>query len=158
DEIKASRQETTEQPPKVAESGYEGTVVEPFGIRMPSIAKPGIMGARVLRRLKVLGPGVLLGAVFALWVAWAQMPSRWPLADRAVIWATVMGGPISAGCWSFCGFRGCPGLDLLCLFTLLVVPLHPLHPNVATGCASGLGLCSWFVVGFGTAIAIVWGA
>jgi hypothetical protein len=55
--------------------------------------------SQLLRRLSVLGVGLALGAVFSLWVTGPMISSGWRIADRAELWAVVMGGPIVGTAW-----------------------------------------------------------
>jgi hypothetical protein len=109
----------------------------------------------VIRWLKVLDIGLLLGAAFALWVAGPLMPSGMPLADRAFVWASVMGGPIVG--------TG-PGMAVLHVpfglgwVGVLLMPAHALWPNAAGGCVTVCGLVLWFLAGFLGMMAAVWGA
>ena len=109
----------------------------------------------VVRRLKVLGVGLLLGAAFALWVAGPMMPSSMPLAERAQVWASVMGGPIVGTAWGMAAFHSAIGLGWL---GLLITLAHPLRPSLATAWLTLVGLGLWFFAGFVAMIAAVWGA
>ncbi len=153
-EIQASRQETTERPTKGVESGHELLIGEQFRGSGRPITKP-TMAAETLRRLKVLGPGVLLGGIFSLWVAGANMPSLMPVSDRMVIFTWVMGGPIRATYDGWLGFHPFLGLGWV---GLLLIPFHPARPCAVTGCLTAVGLLLWFFSGFCMAIAAVWGA
>jgi hypothetical protein len=113
------------------------------------------MGAAVTRRLKVLGIGLLLGAAFALWVAGPMMPSGMDLADRALVWAHVMGGPIVGTAWGMAEFHPMIGLGWLGLF---LAPAHPVRPHPVMGCLTVLGLALWFFAGFLAMMVAVWGA
>jgi hypothetical protein len=113
------------------------------------IQQPGVP---VLRRLPVLGSGLALGAAFALFVAGPTMPEGMRLADRVLVWATVMGGPVVGTAWDMGS-----GISLGWL-GLLLIPAHPVRPSVATGCITLLGLALWFFAGFVTVVVAVWGA
>lgn len=109
----------------------------------------------VLRRLKVLGIGVLFGAAFSLYVAALQMPSNWDLVERAWAWVFVMGGPIVGTWWGMATFHLGIGLGWL---GLLLAPSHALWPNSATAAFTLVGLGLWFVAGFLTIVVAMWGA
>src|SRR5437868_6272547 len=83
----------------------------------------------VIRRLKVLGIGLLLGAAFSLWVAGPVMPSGMAPAQRARVWAAVMGGPFVGTAWGMTTFYPAIGLGWL---GLLLAPAHPLRPSPLT--------------------------
>jgi hypothetical protein len=80
----------------------------------------------VVRRLRVLGIGLSLGALFALWVAGPVMPPGMRLPDRALVWASVMGGPVVGTAWGMADFH--PAI-LLGWLGLLLVPAHPAPPG-----------------------------
>jgi hypothetical protein len=109
----------------------------------------------MLRRFKVLGIGLILGAVFALLVAGLMMPSEMRLLDRTLVWVSVMGGPIIGTAWGISEFH--PSINLGWL-GLLLIPAHPLCPNTVTKCVTFLGLSLWFFAGFLTMMITVWGA
>ena len=103
------------------------------------------------RRLKVLGIGLLLGMLFALWVAGPLVPFGMGLRHRAFVWATVMGGPVLFTVWDVAVYYMPIGLGWL---GLLLVPAHPVHPHWATGIVTAAGLLLWFFAGFVTALVI----
>ena len=107
------------------------------------------------RRLKVLGIGLLLGAAFSLWVAGPMMPSGMGLADRARVWAFVMGGPVVGTAWGMAEFHPSIGLGWV---GLLLALAHPVRPHPATGCLTALGLALWFFAGFLAMMVATWGA
>jgi hypothetical protein len=109
----------------------------------------------MLRKLKVLGVGLILGAVFALLVAGPMMPAGMRLSDRALIWASVMSGPIIGTVWGWAEFNLYIKLGW---FGLLLIPAHPLRPNIGTACVTVLGLLFWFFAGFLAVMEAVWGA
>jgi hypothetical protein len=107
------------------------------------------------RRLMVPGPGLLLGAVFSLWVAGPMMPSWMGASDRALVWAYVMSGPAAGTAWGMVDFHPSVGLGWLGLALALA---HPLRPLPATGVVTALGLAVWFFSGFVAVMVAVWGA
>ncbi len=109
----------------------------------------------MLRKLKVLGIGLLLGGVFALLVAGPMMPTGMRLSDRALVWTSVMSGPIVGTVRSMVEFHPSIGLGWL---GLLLMPAHPLRPNAGTGFVTVLGLFLWFFAGFMTVMVAAWGA
>lgn len=109
----------------------------------------------MLRRGKVLGLGLVLGAVFALLVAGPMMPSGMRVADRATVWGLVMGGPVFGTARGVVHLFPSIGLGWL---GLLFIPAHAFRPNIATACVTLLGLSLWFFAGFLAVITAVWGA
>ena len=95
----------------------------------------------MVRRLRVVGIGLLLGALFALWVAAAGMPPK----GRFQAWACVVGGPVLGTAWGLAEFH-----TPICLgwLALLLIPAHPIRPSVGTGCLTVFGLVLWFFAGF----------
>lgn len=114
-----------------------------------------VEGVPLIRRLRVLGAGLALGAAFALWVDGPMMPSGMQLSARAFVWASVMGGPIVGRAWGIDEYYQSISLGWL---GLLLIPAHPLRPSVGTGCLTMLGFCLWFLAGFIAMMAAVWGA
>jgi hypothetical protein len=108
----------------------------------------------VIRRIKVLGIGLLLGVAFSLWTAGPVIPPDMGIADRALIWASVMGGPIVGTAWGMAEFHPIIGLGWL---GLLLAPAHPIRPHAATGCLTAVGLALWFFSGFLAVLVAVWG-
>jgi hypothetical protein len=109
----------------------------------------------MIRRLTVIGIGLLIGASFAFWVAGPMMPSGMCFAERVLVWASVPGGPIFGTSVGMAGFHPCIGLGWL---AGLLVPAHPFRPNAVTGCVTGIGLFVWFCAGFLAVMVAVWGA
>jgi hypothetical protein len=101
-------------------------------------------GVPILRRLTVLGPGLAVGAVFALFVAGPMMPSI-RIADRLLVFTSVMTGPVIGTAWGMAEFH--PAISLGWL-GLLLIPAHPARPCIATGCVTSFGLALWFFSGF----------
>lgn len=110
----------------------------------------------MVRRIKVLGIALFLGAVFSLWTAGTQVPMGLRFSERVFVWASVMGGPIMGTIWGVAG----PSQSFLMLGWLgaLLVPAHFLKPCVATGCLTMLGFSLWFFAGFVEIILSAWGA
>jgi hypothetical protein len=117
------------------------------GVRLP--------GVPLLHRLAVLVPGLAAGAIFALFVAGSMMPPGLRLADRFLVWASVMGGPIVGTAMGMAEFYPFIGLGWLGLF---LVPAHPICPSVATGWVTAFGLALWFFAGFMAMMTAAWGA
>src|ERR1700719_2122928 len=90
----------------------------------------------LLRSLPVLGIDIALGAASSLWIAGTLMPAGLGIADRAMTWLIVMGGPIVGTAWGMAEFH--PAI-LLGWLGLLMIPAHPCHPHPATGCVTLLG-------------------
>ena len=111
--------------------------------------------ALLLRRLSVLGIGLILGAAGSLWVAGIMMPTNTSLAERLVTWVYVMGGPIMGTAWGMGDLFAVIPLGWL---GLLLIPAHPCYPHPVTACFTLLGLCVWFFAGFCAVMAAVWGA
>jgi len=109
----------------------------------------------VVQRFRIVGIGLALGAVFALWVAGPVMPSGLRFADRVLVWASVVGGPVVGTVWGMAKFH--TGIQLGWL-GLLLVPAHPIRPNVATGCGAVFGLVLWYYSGFLAMMVATWGA
>jgi hypothetical protein len=109
----------------------------------------------MVRRVKVLGIGLLLGAVFALWMAGPMMPSGMRIPDRLLVWASVMGGPVAGTAWGIAEFH--PSI-MLGWLGLLLIPAHPMRPCAVTGCVTVVGLSLWFFAGFLAIMVAVWGA
>jgi len=108
----------------------------------------------VWRRLKVVGIGCALGAVFALWVAGPLMPSGMSVRNRAFWWAAVMGGPVLGTAWDMVPFVPPIGLGWL---GLVLAPAHLVRPHWATGLLTAAGLVLWFFAGFIAVLVAVWG-
>ncbi len=96
-------------------------------------------------RVKVLGIGMLLGAVFSFWMAGPVMSSGMGVADRSLVWSSIMGGPVLGTIWGMIDFH--PSISLGWL-SMLLIPAHPVRPSVATGCVTAFGLLLWFFAGF----------
>jgi hypothetical protein len=109
----------------------------------------------VIRRIKVLGIGLLLGVAFSLWTAGPLMPSGMGLADRASVWASVMGGPVVGTAWGMAEFH--PTFFVLGWLGLPLALAHPVRPQVATACLTIIGLVLWFFAGFLAMIVAVYG-
>lgn len=109
----------------------------------------------MLRRLKVLGIGLLLGASFSLWTAGPMMPSGMQFSDRVLVWASVMGGPIVGTSWGIAGFHPFIGLGWL---GIPLIPSHLIRPCAVTGCMTLFGLSLWFFAGFLAVMVAAWGA
>ena len=109
----------------------------------------------MLRRLKVLAIGLLLGASFSLWTAGPMMPSRMQLSDQVLVWVSVMGGPIVGTSWGMVGIHPFIGLGWL---GIPLIPSHLIRPCAATGCLTLFGLSLWFFAGFLAEMASAWGA
>jgi hypothetical protein len=112
-------------------------------------------GVELLRRLKVVGIGLLLGAVFSLFVAFCMMPPRWGLSDRAQVWLLVMGGPIVGSREGMAEFHQSIGWGWS---GIVLIPAHFLYPHPATACVTLFGYALWFFAGFVTIMVMVWGA
>ena len=107
------------------------------------------------RRLRVLGFGALLGAVFSLWVAVAMAPESWGVSSRSFAWASVMSGPAGLLALKVAPYH--PSVSLGWLGLLLILA-HPWRPGVVTGVATILGLVLWFFAGFVAFMVVTWGA
>jgi hypothetical protein len=103
------------------------------------------MGCSVLKRLKVIGIGLVIGAIFSLFVAGVMMPWAMTVGDRIVVWAGVMSGPILGTAWEMHPFH-----TFICLgwLGLILILAHPVYPKTATACITLVGLLLWFLVGF----------
>jgi hypothetical protein len=77
------------------------------------------------------------------------------LADRALVWVSVLGGPVVGTAWGMADFH--PSISLGWL-GLLLIPAHPIRPSGATGCVTVFGLSLWFFAGFFAMMVAVWGA
>src|SRR5262245_18441641 len=99
----------------------------------------------VLRRLKVLGVGLVLGALLALATAGPATPPWYPLSERVKVWAWFMGGPILGTSWGMLEFHLLIGLGWL---GLPLIPAHPIRPSMATAWLTAAGLTLWFLSGF----------
>ncbi len=108
----------------------------------------------MLRRLKVVGIGFALGAVFALWVALSQMPSNMSVGDRAFAWAAIISGPILGSAWGMVTYHPTISVGWL---GLLLVPAHIARPHWATGLVTAGGLIMWFFAGFVAVMVATWG-
>jgi hypothetical protein len=75
--------------------------------------------------------------------------------DRALVFASVMGGPIVGTAWGMTDFHPIIHLGWL---GLVLIPAHPARPHVATGCTTVVGLVLWFFTGFLSMMMAVWGA
>jgi hypothetical protein len=106
----------------------------------------------LLRRLPVLGAGLALLAVFALWVACVEMPSGLDVANRALIWLCVMGGPIVGEAWGMAEYY--PVIRLGLLMTLA----HPCWSRTTTACITLAGFGLWCFAGFLVVMVATWGA
>ena len=115
---------------------------------------------KILSRLKVVGIGFLLGALFSGCCTATQLPSSWDLSKKVDGWLWFMSGP-------FCMFV--MGIDevghpfvascvLLGFVAILLLFAHPLRPSWVTAVVSILGLMLWFLASFFTVIWTVWGA
>jgi hypothetical protein len=109
----------------------------------------------VMRRVAVLVIGLLFGAIFSLLVAGPVMPSGMSLANRALVWASVMGGPIVGTAWGMPEYH--PSL-LLGWLGLLLLPAHPMCPHAVTAWVTLLGFSLWFFAGWLAMMDAVWGA
>src|ERR1700678_3117746 len=105
------------------------------------------------KRVKVLGIGLVLGGMFALWVAGPMIGSHVPIAGRLNVWASVMGGPIMGTAWGM--GRYVPAINFGWL-GLLLVPWHPIRPSVGTGLLTAVGLLLWFFAGFAAIAVAFW--
>lgn len=111
-------------------------------------------GDGVNQRLKVIGPGLAVGATVALMTAGPVMPSGTGVGERAFAWAAVMGGPILGTAWGMTAYHPPVSLGWL---GLLLIPAHPLRPHWATGILTAFGLAVWFFAGFAAVMVAVWG-
>jgi hypothetical protein len=75
-------------------------------------------------------------------------------SDRALVWASVMGGPVVGTAWGLADIP-CIGLGWL---GLVLIPAHPLQPSAATGWVTASGLVLWYFAGFLAMMVAVWGA
>jgi hypothetical protein len=109
----------------------------------------------LFQRLMLLWVGLLIGAVFSLWVATSMASASWGIGDRAFAWAIVMGGPVVGTWWGMAGYHASVGIGWLGLF---LIPAHPYRPHPATACVTFLGFAIWFFAGFVTFMVAAWGA
>jgi hypothetical protein len=148
-----------EPEPLTAAANPSGITPSPGASTIQSLRRKDglqLLGVRLLPRFSVLGAGLALGSAFAVFVAGPMMPSGMPWSDRAAVWAWVMAGPVAGFAWEMADFI--PNVTALGCLGLLLVPAHPLCPNVATGCVTVVGLSLWFFAGFATMMCVVWGA
>jgi hypothetical protein len=108
----------------------------------------------ILRRLAVLGPGIVVGAIFALFVAGPMMPSI-RAADRLLVFTSIMTGPVIGTAWGMAEFHPIISLGWL---GLLLMPAHPVRPCIVNGCMTVFGLALWFFSGFLAMMVAAFGA
>jgi hypothetical protein len=97
-----------------------------------------------MRRFKVLGLGLAVGAALSLFVA-----GTIPFADFATLWGVMMAGPIVGTYWGMIEYQP---VILLGWAGLLLIPLHPISPRRVMGCLTGFGLLLWFYSGLVTVV------
>jgi hypothetical protein len=147
-----------QQKPPAPAASHSGITTSPQAALLPLPKEDEgvhLSGVSFVHRLPVLGAGVALGATFALFMAGPMMPSGMRFADRVLVWAFVMGGPIVGTAWGMAAFHPIINLGWLGLF---LIPAHPARPCLATGCVTMVGLFVWFFVGFVGVMVAVWGA
>jgi hypothetical protein len=111
------------------------------------------------KRLSVIGPCLLLGALCTGLYSVSGLPSGMAWGARLEAWAWMMSGPAFLA-----ALGGGPVPDAVgcsvCLGWLALPALlaHPLRPNVITGCLTALGALFWFTSGIFTMIMCAWGA
>ncbi len=103
----------------------------------------------------MVGVGLAGGALFALWVAVALMPSGMDLGNRSLAWVTVIGGPVVGTTWGMAEHHPVIGFGWL---GFLMAFAHPVRPHWVTGVVTVAGLVAWLFAGFVTVIVAVWGA
>jgi hypothetical protein len=109
----------------------------------------------ILRRLTILGPGLAVGMLFALFVAGSIMPSSIRFVDRIFVFAAIMSGPLIGTAWGIAEFHSAIYLGWL---GLVLIPAHPARPCIATACVTVIGLSLWFFAGFLAIMVAAFGA
>jgi hypothetical protein len=111
------------------------------------------------KRLCVVGPCLLLGALCTGWYAIAGCPSGWSWGDRLEAWAYMLSGPVLL---VIQGGGPVPGVvgGTVCLgwLGLPAMAAHPIRPNPLTAALTVVGSVLWFASGIITIIDAVWGA
>jgi hypothetical protein len=107
------------------------------------------------KRWLVLGPGVLLGGLFAAVFYLLELPSASSPLDRFLTWLEILSGPVY-GTWL--GLAMFHWLVLIGWCGLPLTMAHPIRPNAATAFLSLIGLVLWFGSGWVTIVVCVWGA
>jgi hypothetical protein len=77
------------------------------------------------------------------------------IADRAELWAVVMGGPIVGTAWGMGEYHP---IILVGWLGLLMIPAHPCHPHPVTGGVTLLGFSLWYFAGFFAVMLGMYGA
>ena len=101
-------------------------------------------------RLQVVGPGLVLGGLFAGASALLLPANHAPFDQRFAVWAAVAGGPVLGTVAGPAGFMPAVAAGWL---GLPLAAAHPIRPHWATGALSCAGLALWYLVGWVTAIA-----
>jgi hypothetical protein len=99
------------------------------------------------QRLRVIGLGIILGAMFALWVAGPFVGSGVSVDERARLWLAVMSGPLIGSWMGLMNYAPPVCAGWLGLF---LIAAHPLRPSRLTAFITILGLLVWFFAGFFT--------
>lgn len=111
------------------------------------------------KRLSVVGPSLLMGALCTGLYAISGLPAGWDWNARFEAWTYMLTGPIFLAV-----LGGGPVPDVVdravCLgwLGLPALAAHPIDPNVWTAVATAAGAFFWFASGILLMIMCVWGA
>jgi hypothetical protein len=99
-----------------------------------------------MSRVKVVGPALLVGALFSAKVAWG-MGGRygWGLDTYLSVWVSVLAGPF-AGLWAT-NFWDWPHALIWALTCGVAIAAHPIRPGGITGLLSTIGVIVWIFWG-----------
>lgn len=113
----------------------------------------------LIARTKIVGTGIVLGALFSSWCATAQLPPTWEHSQRAIGWCWFMAGPFAAQAMGIPEISH-PFVTKCVALGILAVPMiasHPVRPSPVTACLCLFGFLLWFAASYFTVICAVWG-
>jgi hypothetical protein len=99
-----------------------------------------------LTRLRVIGIGVAIGAVFALAMAFGVTRSGNDLVYFPISWAMIMTGPMSGTAYGAMSMA--PMLMIPGWIGVLLIPAHSIKPGPLTAFLTFLGFALWYWSGF----------